>query len=145
MKPDTKLRTARPSDAEPVTALLRQLGCTVEEAEVRARLSRIDDSATDLVLVAEQDGRAVGLIGMHVAPLLHRDAFARVTALIVTRTHRGRGIGSRLLSAGEAWALANGCTQIELNSGDHHAPAHGFYEHHGYRSDDRRFVKEEFR
>ena len=40
MKPDTKLRTARPCDAESVTALLRELGCTAEEAEVRGGACR---------------------------------------------------------------------------------------------------------
>ena len=144
MNPYLTLRLAGPSDAQSVTALLSELGCTVTDSQVHERLSRLEGSAADRVFFAEMDGHAVGLLGMHIAPLLHRDSFARVTALIVTKEHRGKGIGSRLLAAGEEWALSHGCTQIELNSGDQHAPAHAFYESHGYRSDDRRFVREDF-
>jgi len=143
MKPEVIVRLAGPSDARSVTALLLELGCTVEGSQVRDRLSRLEGSTSDRAFLAEIDSRAVGLLGMHIAPLLHRDSFGRITALIVTQEHRGHGIGSRLLSAGEEWALSQGCTQIELNSGDQHAPAHAFYESHGYHSDDRRFVKED--
>ena len=143
MKPEVIIRLARSSDAQSVTALLLELGCTVEGSQVRERLSRLEGSISDRVFLAEIDGRAVGLLGMHIAPLLHRDSFGRITALIVTQEHRGHGIGSRLLAAGEEWALSQGCTQIELNSGEQHAPAHAFYESHGYRSDDRRLVKED--
>jgi len=114
MKPEVIVRLAGPSDAQSITALLLELGCTVEGSQVRDRLSRLEGSASDRVLLAEIDDRVVGLLGMHIAPLLHRDSFGRITALIVTQEHRGRGIGSRLLSAGEEWALSQGCTQIEL-------------------------------
>jgi len=139
MSESVLIRSADLSDADAVTGLLIELDCGVELADVEARLARLVDRPSDRVFVADVGGEVVGLLGMHLAPLLHRDSFARITAFNVTEAHRGRGYGEA-----EAWALANGCTQIELNSGDHHRAAHGFYERMGYREDDRRFVKEDF-
>jgi len=138
------IRTARLEDVAPVTGLLSELSCTADEPEIRDRLTRLLDLPTERVFVATVADEVVGMIGAHFAPLLHRDSLVRITSFIVTESYRERGIGKRLLREVEAWALSNGCTQIEVTSGDHHGTAHGFYEHHGYRLDDRRFVKESF-
>ena len=144
MRENARIRSANVSDAEAVTRLLIELDCDVKLPDVEARLARLVDRPSDRVLVADVGGEVVGLLSMHLAPLLHRDSFARITALIVSEANRGRGYGEALLREAETWALANGCSQIELNSGDHHRAAHGFYKRMGYREDDRRFVKEEF-
>ena len=144
MKPEVIVRLAGASDAQSVTALLQELGCTDGGNQVRECLSRPEGSTSDRVFLAEIDGQVVGLLGMDIAPLLHRESLGRITALIVAREHGYHGIGSPLLSTGEEWALAKRCTQIELNSGDQYTPARTFYESHGYHSDDRRFVKEGF-
>jgi GNAT superfamily N-acetyltransferase len=143
MNEDVSIRQACVGDAPGVTALLRLLSCDVDTDSVRSRLERLTGSPADLILLAEFADHPVGLVGIHLAPLLHRDLSARITALIVRPEHRHRGIGGALLVAAESWAVSRGCTQIELNSGDHHEPAHAFYRHFGYRSDDRRFVKED--
>jgi len=140
---DTRIRLATAGDAQDVTRLLIELECTVDESDVQRRLKSLQSSPSDRVLLAESDGRTVGLLGIHAAPLLHRDALARITAFVVTEDYRGRGIGTRLLATAERWAVEQGCTQVELNSGDHHKPAHAFYRHRGYRLDDRRFLKED--
>ena len=140
---DVNVRTATTSDVQDVARLLVELGCSVTVPEVRPRLERLEDAAADRVFLADLGGRVVGLLGMHIVPLLHRDSLARITAFIVTEDCRGRGIGTVLLSVAERWAVAQGCRQVELNSGDHHAPAHAFYRRRGYRLDDRRFIKED--
>ena len=140
---DVIARKAALSDTTVITSLLIELGCNVEEAEVRRRMAPLLVSEADRVFVAELDGRIVGLISIHVAPLLHRDALGRITAFIVTQDLRGQGIGMKLLAEAEKWAIEKGCSQVELNSGDHHQPAHAFYKNRGYRTDDRRFLKED--
>ena len=142
MRESAQIRSAGMSDAEAITRLLIELDCDVGSPDVAARLAWLVDRPSDRVFVADVDGEVIGLLGMHLAPLLHRDSFARITAFIVTEAHRGRGYGEALLREAETWAFDNGCSQIELNSGDHHLLAHGFYERMGYREYDRRFVKE---
>lgn len=138
------IRQHQASDVRAVVELLGELACDVTYEDGQKRMLRLMTSPTDRILVAEVAGEVVGLLSVHISPLLHRDVSARITAFIVTAARQGQGIGSAMLREAEAWALASGCCQIEVTSGDHHAAAHGFYEHHGYRLDDRRFVKEDF-
>jgi len=144
MAQETEFRAARPDDVHAIVGLLRELNCVVDASEVAERLDRIEERASDQVFVAVENDEVIGLLSLHLVPLLHRDWFGRITAFVVTEPHRGRGVGKLLLREAEAWAVARGCTQIEVNSGDHHQTSHGFYTRHGYRSDDRRFVKEAF-
>ena len=144
MDTEAIIRAARGSDAFAVTALLVELDCEVAQEDVERRLVRLVRSPSDRVFVAQMQGEVVGLLVVHLAPLLHRDTSARITAFVVNAEYRGRGIGGALLREAEAWVRARGCTQIEVTSGDHHIQSHSFYEHHGYRLDDRRFVKESF-
>jgi GNAT superfamily N-acetyltransferase len=142
-KAPVRIRRASASDAPSVAPLLVELGCDVDTASVERRLRQLEASDRDRVYLAEEKGRPVGLLAIHLAPLLHRDFLGRVTALVVTESYRGLGVGTALLRRAERWAVAEGCLQIEINSGDHHEPAHGFYRSRGYRDDDRRFVKED--
>ena len=54
-----------------------------------------------------------------------------VELLWVSETHRGRSLGSRLLSAAEQEAINRGCTGAFLDTLSFQAP--GFYETQGYR------------
>jgi GNAT superfamily N-acetyltransferase len=47
-----------------------------------------------------------------------------------------------LVAEAEEFAWNNGCSRIEITSGDHRPDAHAFYEAIGYFQDCRRFIKE---
>lgn len=95
------------------------------------------------VLVADGEaGRLAGLIAGHLIPLLHQPGnLGRITALVVARDARGRGVGTALLAAIERWFAAQNCLRYEVTSGDQRVAAHRFYACRGYVSDERRFIK----
>src|SRR6185369_13200199 len=81
----TVIRTARPSDADPVANLIAQLGNSSEGTDgVGPRIAQLADTPSDAVLVAEVDGRVVGLVSLHVTPFFNRGTSrGRITALVV--------------------------------------------------------------
>ena len=66
----------------------------------------------------------------------------RVTALVVTPTAQGLGIGRQLLKEAERRARSGGASRIELTSGSQRTEAHAFYRACGYKDSSVRFVKQ---
>jgi GNAT superfamily N-acetyltransferase len=77
------------------------------------------------VFARRSDGLQAGLIGETGRGVL------KVALLWVAEELRGQGIGTRLLQAAEAEAVARGCRKALLDTYDFQARA--FYERHGYR------------
>jgi GNAT superfamily N-acetyltransferase len=87
------------------------------------------DRVTNPALIAEEAGRALGLIALHIAPMLfYPMPLARITTLVVGPDHRRRGIGRRLVEAAAAVASDAGCDTLELTTGLHREDAHAFYQ-----------------
>jgi GNAT superfamily N-acetyltransferase len=83
------------------------------------------------------------MIGACVRPSYEHDfSNGQITALVVARRARGRGIGRLLASEAEAWLAAVGAGRVMVNSGIARADAHAFYVRLGYDETGRRFVKQ---
>jgi GNAT superfamily N-acetyltransferase len=142
LKANVVVRIAKPRDRVRIAELLEQLGYPMDPAVIQEKLSSLAESPTDRILVAESGGQVVGIVSFHITPLLHEESDAgRVTAMVVDSEFRGKGIGTLLLREAEQWAWSCGCSRVEITSGDHRPDAHRFYEGHGYRCDERRFLK----
>lgn len=129
------LREAVDGDAEGLALLLAELGYPARLDHVRARIASFSESATDEVLVAVIADRVVGLATLNLAPLFAEGGmFARLTALVVSTDHRGKGLGRRLVHEAEGRARSAGCTLIQVSSGrrPERAAAHHFYARLGY-------------
>jgi GNAT superfamily N-acetyltransferase len=140
------IRPATLHDAPSVARLLEVLGYPIGLDLTRRRLATIipaKSAGNDDVLVAEADGTIVGMIGIHLIPLLHADGIlARITALVVLGSAQQTGVGRALVAAAEAFAARAGCTRMEVTSGEHRHGAHEFYEAVGYTaSNGKRFLK----
>jgi len=129
---DITIRSARPSDAEAIAELTKQLGYSAEPAAVVSRLSRLLARSDQQLLVADHDGRAIGWIHMVVTEYIESDAFVVIGGLAVDREYRMQGIGRRLLTRAEEWAAQHGCALVRLSSNAKRVEAHGFYERAGY-------------
>lgn len=88
-------------------------------------------------LVAELDGRVVGVVDVRIAHPggSHRPLrYGYVAEIAVAAGARRRGVGAELLRAAEAWSRERGCTYAVLDYNTHNDDARRFYrDRMGYR------------
>jgi GNAT superfamily N-acetyltransferase len=135
------IRDASATDAEALADLLGQLGypTTAEAAETRLERLRV---VGDRVVVAELDGRVVGLAHLQVTPAIERERpAAKIGALVVDDGHRGRGVGRALVEAMESEARARGCELLYLTTAERRDDAHAFYQRLGLEYTGRRYAR----
>ncbi len=137
------IRHATRADSAAMADLVTQLAYPTTQDVVASRLEGLE-SEGQAVLVAVEGGSAqvVGLATMFVRRVIVDDSpFARLAALVVAEGERGRGVGRALVAEVERLAREQGCSSIEVTSGDHRPDAHRFYRALGFEERPRRFVK----
>jgi predicted N-acetyltransferase YhbS len=93
------LRSATEADAKHVESLLAELGYLSKEADVRHRLRRSLCSDTSCFLVAQSASEVIGLVSAELVPYFpNGSTICRVTGLVVSTRHRGRGVGEKLFN-----------------------------------------------
>ncbi len=128
---DVTVRAAEPRDIEAIAALAGELGYPSTPDEIRARLRHLPPDV-NAIFVAD-DGQAIGWVHVAAQMSLESGAFAQIRGLIVAETHRGRGIGARLVAAAEEWARARNAPRMRVVSNVIRERTHVFYERNGYR------------
>lgn len=136
------VRPATENDAASISALLHELGYSLEVAHTRKNIALLSSSSRDTVLVAEAASAVAGVLSFHVMPLFHvAGNLGRITSLVVSSQWQRHGVGRKLVQAAEDFAWSQGCLRIEVTSGDQREDAHKFYQNLGYQLDERRFIK----
>lgn len=140
-EPKLKLRGAKPGDAPRLVELVGELGYPITEKQVKRNLTALEKS-DETPIIATLDKKVVGFCGVGRRVVIHRPApLGRITALVVDKNARGRGIGRKLVEAAEEWMRARGCVLVEVTSNDRLTAAHAFYRHMGYERSSIRFFK----
>jgi N-acetylglutamate synthase-like GNAT family acetyltransferase len=135
------VRDAREEDSAAIAALLGQLGYPTDAGAVEVRLRRLWELG-DRVVVAELDGRVIGLASLRDVPSIEYDTpAAQLASLVVDEAHRGAGVGRELVEAMEAEARERGCGALFLTTAEGRAEAHAFYERLGLERTGRRYAK----
>jgi ribosomal protein S18 acetylase RimI-like enzyme len=133
-----EIRSARAKDAPFLSGLLHELGFPSSAGEITARIKGMRGSA----LVAVSGGKVVGLVTTDIMPVLHRPtAVGRVSALVVSKRVRGKGIGRALMTVAEKLLEERGCGLVEVTSNLRLKNAHSFFRRLGYETTSLRFKK----
>ena len=130
--PAVTLRPARLADAPAFANLATQLGYPSSPRQVEERMARVVDDPKHLLLAAVSGGRVVGWAHAYVCCLVESDTFAELGGLVVGESHRGKGVGAKLLEKVEEWARQKGCSAVSARSNVIRHEAHKFYAARGY-------------
>src|ERR1700722_16425797 len=137
-----RIRAATPADAERLAALFVEFEHPTDAAALPGRIARFvaDDRRT--ALVATLSGTVVGVATAHLYATLHADEPAvMLSALVVTNTVRGHGVGRALVDAVGTWALGHGARRLVVTTALRRADAHAFYERLGFEHTGRRYQR----
>jgi GNAT superfamily N-acetyltransferase len=126
------IRPATPADSPRLADLTTQLGYPSSSQEVAARLRDLTARPENAVLVAEEDGRAVGWIHVSALYSLEMDPCAQIQGLVVDASRRGGGIGAALVEAAAEWAAGHGFRTLRVRSNTVRERTHAFYERLGF-------------
>ncbi len=140
-----RIRDAELSDAAPVLGMLNLL-----DEETRFMMLEPGERGLDVARFAgwlanlrlRQDCYLVAAEGDKVVGFAHaergsyrRNKHSAVVVMGLLPEARGRGIGSELLGAIDAWAATVGVTRLELTVMAHNLPAIGLYSKRGYAAE----------
>jgi ribosomal protein S18 acetylase RimI-like enzyme len=127
------VRDARPADVSAVHRLIGQLADPADEAAFRARFEHVLATDDHRIIVADVEGKVVGVLHMFERPALEKPCEAVVQALVVDSEARSSGVGEALMREAEAWAQSRKLPAVSLYSRVDRKRAHAFYERIGYR------------
>ena len=137
------IRPAVADDAPALARMLGQLGYPTDASEVPQRLERMRERSGTTVFVAEDRGKPVGVVTVHLFQALHTsEPVAWLTALVVDESVRGSGVGSALVERAEEWAVRHGAKRLALTSHLRRKDAHEFYKRRQYEQTGVRLAKE---
>jgi GNAT superfamily N-acetyltransferase len=137
-----EIRTCTPNDSTAVSTLLGELGYAVSIRQATEQVAELSKTGADPIFLALADGQVVGLLALHLCRMLqYPTPIARVTALVVDRRARRRGVGKLLMQHAEQVSTGAGCEFVELTSAMDRAEAHAFYRGIGYEPNSLRFRK----
>lgn len=135
-----KIRDLRDGDATGIAPLLEELGYKVEPSLIPARLNAIRAEHGVAWVALDDHERPLGLIVVAAHAVLHAAGpVALITALVVSSSARGQGVGRQLVDRAKVWATDRGCVRLIVTSGEQRADAHAFYPACGLPYTGRRF------
>ena len=138
-----KMRKAEKSDIQMLCSLMEDMDYPITPEHMENRLQFVEKSEFDSLFVCEEDGKILGLIGFRIRENLEEvSRFGEISALVVNRNGRLKGIGHFMMTYAEKLAKELNCKGTWLVSGfPREEEAHKFYKSLGYDITGYRFVK----
>lgn len=142
MSSNISIAVATEADLQSIKPLLLELmdsmdnteGFNIEQAFENCR-SQIKDPIHHLLL-AKDKNKAVGLVNFTTRKtILHPRPSGLIDELIVSRSHRGKGIGKNLLLAAIEECRKLGCCEVEVSTEKSNTHGREFYRRCGFEED----------
>lgn len=142
MTGEVVVQAAEEKDTEALADLVTELGYPSSKEDMDLRLRKILPDTSYITLIAERDGKPLGMSGVHLEHSHEEnESRARIMSFVIGSENRGQGVGRALISAAEAWAREMQAADITLTTHKSRTGAHEFYRKMGYQNTGYRFDK----
>ncbi|MFZ7103070.1 MAG: GNAT family N-acetyltransferase [Peptococcaceae bacterium] len=136
------IREAVLEDVQDVVELALDMGYEITKEGIMPVLKHHIDNPDYYLLIADDAGRVVGMVGFNIKYYLHREKpVLYVGSMVVREALRGKGIGRKLMEKVEEIARRRNSNSIQLNSNKRRKAAHQFYEKLGFSEISLKFEK----
>ena len=115
-----------------------ELGYDVNLNIVKKQIKKLTEDSRHHIIIGyenEQTRKIIGFVHAELYESLYMDTGLNILGLAVDSDFQGQGIGKKLMSSIEEYALKNNISYIRLNSNVRRIEAHKFYESIGYVCD----------
>lgn len=133
------LRNITIFDAQEIQSISNfELGYDVNLEIVKKQIRKLTNDNKHHIIIGfenEQTRKIIGFVHAELYESLYMDTGLNILGLAVDSNFQGQGIGKKLMSAIEDYALENNISYIRLNSNVRRIDAHKFYESIGYVCD----------
>ena len=133
------LRNITIFDAQEIQSISNfELGYDVNLDIVKKQIRRLTNDNKHHIIIGfenEQTRKIIGFVHAELYESLYMDTGLNILGLAVDSNFQGQGIGKKLMSSIEDYALKNNISYIRLNSNVRRIDAHKFYESIGYVCD----------
>ena len=133
------LRNITIFDAQEIQSISNfELGYDVNLDIVKKQIIKLTNDNKHNIIIGfenEQTRKIIGFVHAELYESLYMDTGLNILGLAVDSNFQGQGIGKKLMSAIEDYALKNNISYIRLNSNVRRIEAHKFYESIGYVCD----------
>jgi len=133
------LRNITIFDAQEIQSISNlELGYDVDLDIVKKQIEKLTNDNKHNIIIGfenEQTRKIIGFVHAELYESLYMDTGLNILGLAVDSNFQGQGIGKKLMSSIEDYALKNNISYIRLNSNVRRIGAHKFYESIGYVCD----------
>lgn len=133
------LRNITIFDAQEIQSISNfELGYDVNLDIVKKQIRKLTNDNKHHIIIGfenEQTRKIIGFVHAELYESLYMDTGLNILGLAVDSNFQGQGIGKKLMSSIEDYALKNNISYIRLNSNVRRIDAHKFYESIGYVCD----------
>lgn len=133
------LRNITIFDAQEIQSISNfELGYDVNLDIVKKQIRKLTNDNKHNIIIGfenEQTRKIIGFVHAELYESLYMDTGLNILGLAVNSNFQRQGIGKKLMSAIEDYALKNNISYIRLNSNVRRIDAHKFYESIGYVCD----------
>jgi GNAT superfamily N-acetyltransferase len=139
------VRFATFNDKNQILKLFDEFGILIKAKEIPSKVGgpiydEIVSRNDTKIFIIEDNNRIVGLATFYLLPnIRHGWKRGHIEDFFVTKTARGKGVGTFLLKSIKDYCRKNNIKVIKLHSGNDLVEAHHFYEKSGGKSTERFF------